>query len=555
MFTLGSRRSGGTTSFLVAIMVLVGSLISVIGQEKPWPIILPHELSSHDVATRIRVDPATIAAVSTDFGRLTRAAPAAVFCPSSDRDIAALVRFAYVDLPLRLAVAPRGNGHSVWGQASARNGIVIDMRSLSSSSSGAATDGDEGGALPVSGTPRISVSGAGGYVDAGGEQLWVEVLNETLKRGVAPRSWTDYLYLTVGGTLSNAGVSGQAFHHGPQISNVYELDVVTGKGDMVTCSREVNPDLFYGVLGGLGQFGVITRARIALEPAPQRVRWVRLFYTDFTAFTEDQELLISLDRGGRDPGSKKGFDYVEGSVYMDRSPISNWRSSFFLEVDSRRIASLAAQHGIVYCIEGSMYYGGLASAPTVEQDVDLLLEDLSFVPGFVFTNDVSYVNFLDRVHQGELAMREKGLWGVPHPWLNVFIPKSRILDFDAGVFRGIIKHNHTMGPILIYPLQKDKWDDRMSSVIPDEDVFYTVSLLWSATDDGWEQVVNLNAQVLRYCDQTGIRAKQYLPHYNTRSDWMKHFGHKWDTFLERKRKYDPRALLSPGQGIFTSPLV
>lgn len=40
---------------------------------------------------------------------------------------------------------------------------------------------------------------------------------------------------------------------------------------MVTCSAENNPDLFYGVLGGLGQFGVITRARIALGPAPTRV--------------------------------------------------------------------------------------------------------------------------------------------------------------------------------------------------------------------------------------------------------------------------------------------
>lgn len=66
------------------------------------------------------------------------------------------------------------------------------------------------------------------YVDAGGEQLWIDVLRETLKHGLAPLSWTDYLYLTVGGTLSNAGVSGQAFRHGPQISNVHELDVVTG---------------------------------------------------------------------------------------------------------------------------------------------------------------------------------------------------------------------------------------------------------------------------------------------------------------------------------------
>jgi hypothetical protein len=36
------------------------------------------------------------------------------------------------------------------------------------------------------------------------------------------------LYLTVGGTLSNAGISGQTFRFGPQISNVHELDVITG---------------------------------------------------------------------------------------------------------------------------------------------------------------------------------------------------------------------------------------------------------------------------------------------------------------------------------------
>ena len=40
---------------------------------------------------------------------------------------------------------------------------------------------------------------------------------------------------------------------------------------MITCSRELNSDLFFAVLGGLGQFGIITRARIALEPAPERV--------------------------------------------------------------------------------------------------------------------------------------------------------------------------------------------------------------------------------------------------------------------------------------------
>lgn len=45
----------------------------------------------------------------------------------------------------------------------------------------------------------------------------------------------------------------------------------SGKGELMTCSANKNSDLFYGVLGGLGQFGIITRARIALETAPKRV--------------------------------------------------------------------------------------------------------------------------------------------------------------------------------------------------------------------------------------------------------------------------------------------
>lgn len=39
------------------------------------------------------------------------------------------------------------------------------------------------------------------------------------------------------------------------------------------CSEEENTRLFHGVLGGLGQLGIITRARISLEPAPERVNF------------------------------------------------------------------------------------------------------------------------------------------------------------------------------------------------------------------------------------------------------------------------------------------
>ena len=98
---------------------------------------------------------------------------------------------------------------------SARDGVVVNMTSL-------------GNRLNGSGIIVSSDSSLGSYADVGGEQLWIDVLNRTLQYGLSPVSWVDYLYLTVGGTLSNAGISGQSFRFGPQISNVYELDVITG---------------------------------------------------------------------------------------------------------------------------------------------------------------------------------------------------------------------------------------------------------------------------------------------------------------------------------------
>lgn len=89
------------------------------------------------------------------------------------------------------------------------------------------------------------------------------------------------------------------------------------------------------------------------------------------------------------------------------------------------------------------------------QEIEGLLKKLEFIPTSVFTTDVAYVDFLDRVHTAELKLRSKGLWEVPHPWLNLFVPRSRIADFDKGVLKGILGNN-TSGPILIYPMNKSK---------------------------------------------------------------------------------------------------
>lgn len=92
---------------------------------------------------------------------------------------------------------------------------------------------------------------------------------------------------------------------------------------------------------------------------------------------------------------------------------------------------------------------------TCTQEIEALLKRLEFIPSSVFTTDLAYVDFLDRVHKAELKLRSKGLWDVAHPWFNLFVPKSRISDFDNGVFKTILG-NKTSGPILIYPMNNDK---------------------------------------------------------------------------------------------------
>lgn len=142
----------------------------------------------------------------------------------------------------------------------------------------------------------------------------------------------------------------------------------------MTCSEKQNPELFHSVLGGLGQFGIITRARISFGPAPhmvnfqsehaqfvsistslltqldgffKQVKWIRVLYSDFSTFSRDQEHLIS---------KKKGFDFVEGFVTINRTDLlNNWKSSFTPN-DPTEASQFKSDGKTLYCLEVVKYF-------------------------------------------------------------------------------------------------------------------------------------------------------------------------------------------------------
>ena len=212
----------------------------------------------------------TIDAASTDFGRLVTRKPRAVDRPAAAADIAGLLREASAN---GVKVAARGQGHSTYGRSLVEDGRVVDMSAL--------------GTIGEVAADRVAV-------EAGA--TWRDVLDATLKHGLTPPVLTNYLGLSVGGTLAVGGIGGSSSRHGMQTDQVLELDVVTAGGRQLRCSPSANRDLFDAVRAGLGQCGIVTRATLRLVRAPQRVRRFQLFYRDLATLVADQRRMLDDGR-------------------------------------------------------------------------------------------------------------------------------------------------------------------------------------------------------------------------------------------------------------------
>lgn len=281
-----------------------------------------------------------IAAAADDFGHLVHAVPQAVAFPRSAGEVAELVRYAN---SAGLAVRARGAGHSVAGQAQCE-GIVCDLSQMD----------------------RVYEAGDG-FVSAGAGARWSAVLAVTLAGRRTPPVLTDYLELTVGGTLAAGGIGGASFLHGPQVDQVLELEVVTPSGEIVTCEPPSD------ALAAQGQGGIITRATMPLIAAPDRVRRYKIVVPDVRSMTACQLRIARQHR----------FGYLEGQIALDEA--GRW----------------------TYVVEAAAYYSGSLPAGCE------MLDELGPGIGPVETEDLGYLEFCHRMEPGVRLLAAAGQWYQP----------------------------------------------------------------------------------------------------------------------------------------------
>jgi FAD/FMN-containing dehydrogenase len=198
------------------------------------------------------VEPGHAAAAREVFNAMHASRPDEVVSCSTTDDVVAAIKRARA---ANLRVAVRGGGHSIAGLSAIEGGMLIDL-------------------APMNG---VQVDPERKLAKVGGGAIWSEVDQATQAHGLA----------TPGGVVSDTGVAGLTLgggygwlrrKHGLSSDNVVEAEVVTADGSVLTASADENPDLYWAIRGGGGNFGIVTSFTFALHPVGPEVAFSATFY-------------------------------------------------------------------------------------------------------------------------------------------------------------------------------------------------------------------------------------------------------------------------------------
>jgi cytokinin dehydrogenase len=435
------------------------------------------------------LDEASRQAIAVDRGNLFHRLPAAVLRPGSVQDVLTIVQYANQHA---LKIAIKGQGHSVYGQTQAEAGIVIDSSTFSTVH-----------------TPTTE------SVDAQFGALWADVATATLPKGLTPRVFpATCMAITVGGTLSVGGLGNTSHLYGAQVDNVTEFDVITGDGRLITCSPTHESELFHMVLAGLGQCGIIVRARIPLISAPSHVMLHHLRYTDLDHYLTDQ---LRIAAEGR-------FNSLRG--LMSRNQAAQW--SFTIEVG--QFFSLPTEPNLA-ALESGLQFD--AATPPVS---------------------MTYQEYLYRF-EAQNATRPINR---PSPYIALWIPASATKEYLSHIFalspeRARLPETNGVETFSCFPLNTRRFTCPLFKV-PTEEQAFSVWLYRSVApgdETALSAVLASNRALL--AKMTELGGKRYTPNSMvlSREEWKAHFGPDvWQRLSQAKQQYDPNAVLSPEPAMF-----
>ena len=437
--------------------------------------------------SNMETDGEALEAASFDFGRVIRKRPKAIARPTAALETAQIITAAN---QAACPVTVQGACHSQSGQALSDDGILLDMTGL-----------DRIGALE------------GNQIRVQGGVRWRDLVHLVYAEGYLPPALTTHLSVTVGGTLSTAGLSESTHMYGMQADSVTELEVVTGDGRLLRCSQERNTALFDCVRCGQGQFGVITEARMRLRKALPRVRTYSLLYDDVKSFMRDMETIIEWER----------FQYIDA-----------WCLPFARSLWDVAAGSLFAQR--VYSLNLTREWD------EVPPNQDEVLEGLRYA-SLRATSDRSTLSYVTRM-EGRSSSDWFEDWGQAHPNMEGILPWKNFAPFMEETFKSLPGSVARAARVMLGPFRNRLFRSPLL-MRPNDELLMGFGILIELPQADLEEVLPALAEASDRLVAFG--GKRYLAGWVDfdRKRWQAHYGEQWPRMVEWKREFDSNHILNP----------
>ena len=227
---------------------------------------------SHDLATRISGRVVTHAdpdwdAVRQVFNLTTDLQPAAIVLPRDVHDVITAVRYAAAR---DLTIAAQSTGHNAAPLGSVADVLLIDVRELRS----------------------IAIDTDARRVRVGSGVRWQDVIPQLSDVGLAALHGSSPLVGIAGYSLGG-GMGWLARKYGLQTNSVHALELVTADGQFRRVDAEHDPDLFWALRGGNGNFGVVTAIEFEVYPVTELYAGAMFFRYDQAAEVLDAWVRIA----------------------------------------------------------------------------------------------------------------------------------------------------------------------------------------------------------------------------------------------------------------------
>ena len=459
--------------------------------------------------------------VSSDFGQIVHTKPLIVVQPKTSADIAKVIGFAR---DRQLKIIPRGMAHCAFGQSQCDGGIVFDMTGFN-----AILAADFSAEKP--------------WMDAQSGATWDKLIKFSGSAGFAPPTTTDWQLVSMGGTLSTGGVGFMSYLYGLQTDNVLELDVIDGQGTLHTCSPTQKPDLFDAVRAGLGQYGILSRARILLSPMPEKMHVSQMFFTSLAAFSAAMQNITS----------QAYFECVHAFVIPNQEQAIKTRlATLATKADAQAVQSycdalLATAEKWLFFVELVKYDEHNA------QQSALHINALNVFAQQTFSAVEPFYEYVTK--EPPLIAVEKRKGKTPHPELAVMQPSGSFDAFMGQALAELSPDDMGEGPLLIIPVLSKPVTTPMF-VRPDSELFYFIGFLRNAFPATAERVAELTRQNLvlyqQSCDCGGNRYPcDSIPQPAAPAGWQQHYGPtRWPQLQNAKANYDPHKVFVSNLNIF-----